>query len=320
MKKDLRCFVIMPQEGPYQGELFERISETVNRFNDLEDYQIEIVRGDSKAPTGVDSLEDPIKAEIRRSDLVIAEVNQRHANVLLELGYAVGLARPVIVLFEENAEMPAEFHGRFLYRFNRNELGAVPRGLTSFLQSAVESIIARQLQTVASITAFPTPGEADLSRRIDEAEGEIDIIATGLESLLASGDIDRILSRAQSNAHLRVRILALDPESDFAAQRARQLGSTAAGYRNRLRRALDETCEKLADVRDRCRVATYDEYPPQISCRIDGTAYLSVVSASHEMQRSVMVRLDLTHHTVASFILSHFDTVWGRSTHYHGAK
>ena len=66
----------------------------------------------------------------------------------------------------------------------------------------------------------------------------------------------------EQNDSLQLRVLTLNPESEIAATRGRQLGLDPGNFRDQLRRAYEEA-KKLttATSGSRVEIRLYDEYP-----------------------------------------------------------
>lgn len=313
----LRCFVMMQFRGEDQSTVFQRIEEAVNRFNALTDHTIEVVRADLTPPLDIESLEKHLKAHIENCDFGIAEISQLNPNVLFEMGYATGLQKPVIIMIQKGITAPADFSGRLFFEYDVSHLTLLPQKLQGHINAAIESILARRYYTRYSVRVYAYRGLAGLQKRFAGAKTNVDILTTNLFSLVEAGNIETIKNRLIQQHSLKVRVLTLDPESDFAGHRARQVGISTRHFRDQLRYSLDETSLTLRDFPEACRIATYNEFPTQIAFRVDDFIFYQVVSANRQSRYNPLIRFPASAASVAESMLSHFDTVWGRSTTVH---
>lgn len=310
---NLRCFLMMQFKGKNQKEVFRRVQEAINRFNTTEGTSIQLIRADLTPPLSLASLEEHLRKQIEESDFVVAEISQLNPNVLFEMGYAIGLDRPVIIMAQEHAKVPADFRGRLYFEYKAAELDLVPQMLHSYLRSAVDSMLVRHYQTKYLCTVFENRNVSDLVPTLMEARERMQILTTNL-SYVVSSDIPEIIKgRLEKCPNLTVRILTLEPESDFCAERAKQLGISIRVFRDELRQSIEKMDSVLSPFGDRIGIATYDEFPTQIFFRIDENLYTNVVSANQRARNNILFRLNARNAGVANTFLNHFDTVWGRS-------
>jgi hypothetical protein len=128
------------------------------------------------------------------------------------------------------------------------------------------------------------------------------------------GDFFQLLcERLAAQRALRVRTLAHDPESDFVTARAKQLGFEVRHFRDELRLSSEQVVSALARFPEQCQVAYYDEFPTQITLRIDDAVYYNVVSATQQGRNNLTFKLDTARRGVAESILSHFEAIWRRA-------
>lgn len=99
-------FVVMPF-GSY-WHLFEQIRLAV-----LDAARLGCIRADDVPGAGFDLL-DKIHTAIERAELVIAEITERNANVFYELGYAVGIGKPILLTAQRGSDVPTDLRGREL--------------------------------------------------------------------------------------------------------------------------------------------------------------------------------------------------------------
>src|ERR1017187_7444846 len=91
------CFVI--QEFDDGGKFDLRYSETIHPA--LDAAGVKPLRADKIL--GLQPIIQKIESAIREADICVAEVSTDNANVWLELGYALALDRPVVILCDKSA-------------------------------------------------------------------------------------------------------------------------------------------------------------------------------------------------------------------------
>jgi hypothetical protein len=112
-KKRHRVFIVMPIQGDEYGPQSDRnvFMEFTARFSVIEgvldEFDCVAIRIDREAPMG--SLVDRIKAEIRRSQFLVADLTDERPSCYFEVGYAEALQKPVIfVASKESVLRPGE--------------------------------------------------------------------------------------------------------------------------------------------------------------------------------------------------------------------
>ncbi len=313
---NLKCFTIMQFDGEYQDRIFQKLQEAVNRFSKTTDHSVVITRADLTPPLKT-TLEEHLAEHIERCDIVLAEISQLNPNVLFEMGYAIALRKPVIILVQTGTRVPADFRGRLYFEYTIDDLDVLPQTLQGYLFGAVDTLLAARFRQTYQVQAFARRDLADLGSRLTLASQRIEILTTNLFSLVKNDHVETIAERCKKSPALGVRILTLDPESDFAAHRARQVGISTRHFRDELRGSLEQVSKILKNYPEQCRLATYNEFPTQITVRIDDLVYFHVVSANHQSRNNISLKFNELNAGVSESILSHFDTVWGRGSTHH---
>jgi hypothetical protein len=230
------------------------------------------------------------------------------------MGYSIGVKKPVIIMVQDTVTVPADFIGRLYYRYNPEKLDLIPQQLQGYFQGAIDSLVANRVKPCYFVEAFENRAKSGLETCFKTARHQIDILTTNLDSLVTAHNIAAIHDRLKTESRLRVRILTLDPESNFASHRARQLGISARHFRDQLRESLEQVSDILHDHPEECKINTYDEFPTQIAFRIDHSIFFQVVSATGQSRNNIMLLFHDWNAGVSQSILSHFETVWGRNS------
>jgi hypothetical protein len=102
--REASCFIVMPFSQPWSADVHRILAKA------CESAGVRPVRGDDLF-TPTDILED-IWQSINAADFVIADITGRNPNVLYELGIAHTLAKPVLILSKEAADIPIDLATR----------------------------------------------------------------------------------------------------------------------------------------------------------------------------------------------------------------
>jgi len=319
MNRIFDCFVMMQFSGNHQNQIFSKVEEAIERLNrtSTSKYNIRVARADLSKPLSITSLEDHLKNHIDNCDFAIAEISQLNPNVMFELGYAVGIDKPVIILVQKGTEVPADFSGRLYFEYQLDQLDLMPQRLRGFIEGAIDKILAQEQRSIYNVRAFENRGVSDLVDRFKKAINHIDILTTNLTSFVDLGLLEITKNQLEVNTNLRARILTLDPESEFASKRAKQMGASIRSFREDLKNSLEKSSNVLNTFPDRCQIATYDEFPTQITYVIDDHIYTNTISANQYARNNIVFKLRSNNAGVAKSIIGHFDTVWGRSSVFH---
>ncbi|WP_296280502.1 hypothetical protein [Pseudoxanthomonas sp.] len=96
------CFVIQPFDRAKFDKRYKDCFEPAIRAADLEPYRVD---GDPSADVLIASIEDGI----RNASACLAEITSDNPNVWYELGYAMALGKPVIMICSEERHTPFPF-------------------------------------------------------------------------------------------------------------------------------------------------------------------------------------------------------------------
>lgn len=109
VKSDASCFVMMPFREPY-GSYYEKIYKPA-----IEKAGLNPMRADDEI-FGTGKIIDQIWQGINSSNVLIAELTTRNANVFYELGLAHALEKPVVLVSSNEDDVPFDLnHIRVIY-------------------------------------------------------------------------------------------------------------------------------------------------------------------------------------------------------------
>jgi hypothetical protein len=132
---DLRkasCFIVMPFSQEWSGDVHRILAKACHAAG------VRPVRGDDLF-TPTDILED-IWQSINAADFVIADITGRNPNVLYELGIAHTLAKPVLILSQEAADIPIDLATRRVILYGQ-KADAWREDLARMIQEAIAKVV-----------------------------------------------------------------------------------------------------------------------------------------------------------------------------------
>jgi hypothetical protein len=126
------CFIVMPFSQEWSADVHRILARA------CEAAGVRPVRGDDLF-TPTDILED-IWQSINAADFVIADITGRNPNVLYELGIAHTLAKPVLILSKEAADIPIDLATRRVILYGQ-KADAWREDLARMVQEAIAKVV-----------------------------------------------------------------------------------------------------------------------------------------------------------------------------------
>lgn len=123
----MEALLLSPMGLPYSG-----ISDTIEKT--LQESNVTCFRID-KLPVSR-NIADSVVETIQKSDLIIANVSSNSSNVLFELGIAIGLGKPTLLLFSTDSEyqMPSDLLGYQMAIYNPDNLESLKKQIYRFIE------------------------------------------------------------------------------------------------------------------------------------------------------------------------------------------
>ena len=112
-RSEIRCFIVMPFSLEWSNDVHKALATSCKAVS------VTPVRGDDVF-TPTDILVD-IWQSINGADFVIADITGRNANVLYELGVAHTLAKPVLIISRNAADIPIDLATRRVILYGQAE-------------------------------------------------------------------------------------------------------------------------------------------------------------------------------------------------------
>jgi hypothetical protein len=142
-----KAFVVMQFGSEYDAVYKDVVKEV------CKDYEVNVLRADEVSGPGL--IISDIVREISAAQLVIADITPTNANVYFEVGYALALGKPTILLARKGTALPFDVAG-FRVLFYEDTIGGKNR---------LEEGLRRHLDSILSRSEVPTvPTAADVSR------------------------------------------------------------------------------------------------------------------------------------------------------------
>lgn len=327
----LNVFIIQPFKVPY-SDLFRQLSMAICADEALKGaFQgFHAIEASSVYPR----LQDRINDYLKKADICVADLTGiRNENALLEVGAAYALGIPVIPFSDK--ELPADIRGNLYVQLNLERLQDTEtqqefrRMLIQRLHEAKAEIGAKKHRSYLS-HAFEDRSAVDFYSLITRCERRLYLLTTNL-NYIVNEDLDcgpnenpmpflDLVAKEASkkSGRFQLRILALDPDSNFTNERALSLGRDRQSFREQMRIDLDVTKQFIESTA--CTVAAevkiYDDYPLQMTFFFDDYVVSSVVAASVSSRYCVTYMHRLSEMGAHQSYEQHFDHLWGKAKQY----
>lgn len=126
-----KAFIVMQFSSPYNEVYSEVIREACKRF------EIDALRADEIYGPGL--IIRDVTEKILQAQVVIADITPANANVYCEVGYALALNKPIILLAAKGTSLPFDVSG-FGVLFYEDSIGGKPK-LENGIQQHLKAIL-----------------------------------------------------------------------------------------------------------------------------------------------------------------------------------
>lgn len=329
--KPLKVFIIQPFGTDY-APLFRSLVEEVCRDARFQKAFDPYHAADE--PSIEPRLQDRINSYLRDADLCVADLaGTLNANALLEVGAAYALDIPVIPFSDK--ELPSDIRGNLYVPMELVRLGEEETAKRFKAALRARLIEARGRHRAAKSSArfyshaFVDRGAVDFFSLMKRCEDRISVLTTNLnyivnEELKADSDhqatfLQMLADELQSKkSRFELRLLALDPDSNFTNERALSLGRNRQVFREQMREDLD-IAKKFVES-GQCPVSAeiriYDDYPLQMTFFFDETVVASVVAAARSSRHCVTYMHSLGEMGAQESYERHFEQLWAKAKSY----
>jgi hypothetical protein len=301
MKRKLRIFY----SSSFNNEIFREFYQFLVAFL-VDDF--EIVRPDSFTP-GVSLLTDVIQEQIKKSDIVIADLSGENKNVLLEFGIAKASNIPIIPIISKKyniKELPAD-----LQYFNYIVYDESSEGIQT-LARKVKQALSIESDKLLNADFLAEPKIANLfqfEKVLNTIKESFCFIGISADYLTRFENYD-ILRRLIENS-VNLKILILDPESDNIELIAKQKNIESNIFRSRLRNDLLQLTSlfsqtSLFKTENYIRLLKFP--PPSNLIRVDNRVYTFFPSLLDTDK--MIIEFDLRDKRAGNTILNYIETQW----------
>ncbi len=315
---EINVFAVTPFSGQYE-KIWGAMRECVDKINiSASGNIIKIYRASETTPK--DILVGNVFQKINDYDIAIIDVTGQVPNIMFALGYAFAANNRIIALCQERRIEPATDYRSFIYtQYDPEDLITFKAQLRTRLLEQInivnkereQRITRRRIMAdkdVMEVNCFRNREVAKLEEKFRAAKHLIRVLTTNLNAIHGryTAAIESVL---ENNPQLNVQFLALDPESVFAAARAKQLGKDTYAFRAELHEALSSVYNMFSKFRN-VEIRTYDDLPTQIAFQIDDLVYNSVVSKYQLARDNCIFEVDAKYPIFNTSFSLNFASVW----------
>ncbi len=322
--KPLNLFTIQPFASKNSKFFWDAINNVCKEFNS----HFEVIRADKKPSDAGTRLQDRIDSYIKKSDLCIADMTgERNENVLLEVGAALCLNKPIIIVADK--KLPSDISNQTYINLDASSLDKeetkksfklhLTERLTEILYSKNKF---RQNQFI--VYGFENRRLLDFFDIVKRCQTRINILTTNLgfvvneelrcgiapqKKTLLSIIADEIVNKPSS---FSIKILTLDPDSNYTNERASALSRDRQEFREHMRADLNtvKNFVKSDDCKASVEIKTYDAFPLQMTYFFDDIVISSVVNNSKSSRECITYLHSLDESGVADTYVQHFSNLW----------
>lgn len=273
-------------------------------------YHINFVRAKEEPSALI--LKKSVQELIDSSDICLAVITGLNPNVFWEIGYAECREKPIIFVVEltvnEPQYSPALVADALKAFYNGQIYDSDPPDKALVSQFQRESIVplldiavkhARAATTLVPIyRVLSDRASIELPQTIAGASHTIHLLTPDLTYFADVGRFSvSIDAKTQfafdypAEQNVMINILALNPDTEIAEYRARQLGMDCARYRNNSRAAAKFFYQRYRNNRD-VDIRLYDDLPLQWTLVVDERVIAGFLSRSHRGRYNIHVELD----------------------------
>jgi len=241
LSERISCFVIMP---------FTERSNFVYQTAVLPALQS--VKGASILPFRADevasnlTIEAHAEGSIRGADFCVVNVTDTNPNVMYELGVAVALRKPVILIQEDKAtSLPADLREVGLLSYSHSFMGEFRYKLGEEIQSTVDLLREEKAEKNQISTQAPSIYQHQLSVFLESFRSTLSALVESPEVL-----VETLLPflKIRKYSEVRIRIACSNPESEFIRVRAEDSGLNVSQHRQHLWHQISKLSETLNEI------------------------------------------------------------------------
>lgn len=337
--KPLKVFVIQPYSKDHSVDFYNLI----NKVCEDSKGEFKAFRADTEPANVGYRLQDRIDSYIKKADICFADLtiedpekDSRNENVLLEVGAAYTLNIPVILV--SNKKLPTDIEGNLYISLYPNKIKEeIVRH--EFLEKARQRLWeAHRLRSTDNyrnnqfvVYGYSNRREVDFYTYIQRSSERICILTTNLgfivtEKLLCdlqNEEMKTVLTMIDEASRVKpqnfhIKILTLDPDSNYTNERASDLNIDRQFFRENMRRDLNETKKVVESNRSPASIVVkiYDAYPTQMTYFFDNYVISSAIAMGRSSRDCTAYIHSLVDRGARETFEKHFDYLWGQAKLY----
>jgi len=328
--KPIKVFVIQLFSAPHSNEFWKAVEETCNSTNGNFETFLAVIE-----PSDSPRLQDRIDSYIKKADICVADlIGTRNENVLLEVGAAYTLNIPVIPVSDKT--LPTDIRGNLYIDLKQDEIGKenvmkkFKDALRGRLQEACLNRLIENKNDQFVVYGHASRRRVDFYSLINRCQDRIHILTTNLgflvnEELICGMEPRKetllvMLAKALKDKprHFTMKILTLDPDSNFTNERALALNRDRQEFREHMRDDLNTVKEFVEsnDCNASAQVKIYDEFPLQMTYFFDDYVVSSVVANSRSSRDCITYVHSLREQGAKDTYEAHFEQIWNKAELY----
>ena len=168
----MNCFVIMPFDREFD-DVYSSIK--VNVEDALAGHQVKCFRLDEARPAG--RITDRLLREIQAAALCVADLTGNKSNVMWEVGYAMALGKPVVIITQQLDDLPFDIKDMQSLEYKRNHLSET-------LGRPLRKILIDTIQAHAIDHVTPSPTASNESKLVGDLLEEIKSLRSMISQLV----------------------------------------------------------------------------------------------------------------------------------------
>ena len=237
----LRCFIIMPYS--HESDLFYR-SMILPVLKSLPNADILALRADEMGDRPL-TLKAHVETAVQSADFCIADLSGTNPNVLYELGYAMALGKPTILLtLRDSGRIPANLMGSQMLYYSPNKPDEFRELLTRECSRIVTAIQRSQeinaLETDTSQFLVAEPSIRLVFDRLVQSVERNFAALVGSPAPFVKTFFPKLSQRISTTGSGTIRVVCANPEGTYAEARASVLAKPLAGYRQEMWAAINQ--------------------------------------------------------------------------------
>ena len=309
------CYVLQPfgvKEFDAEKTNFDAVyTALMDLESKIPTMPIELTRVDTSAYTK-ETLRKNLHIKLESADFCIADVTGNNPNVLYEIGFVTGIRGEdrIILITQDPESIPVNLNGLLHIRYDINTLENLATDIRQHLPGIKKTIDTAETSDHYDVEAYAKRSKVNFDDMFGKAKEEIDILQTNLVTI-GTNYMNVLVNALEGNDSLNIKILTLDPQSQYVGVRAMQLGFEDIGvYRNELSSSLELVKTQFDKFEGRVKIRKYNDFPSQLTYIVDNEVVGSVISVTGRSRDNIAFKIDKSRPGVMKSFIDHFEKLW----------